>query len=182
LSQEQGSVSYLKRSELMGFIPRSTRNRAVLSISPAAELISTLNGIQVGNRRLITKHCTGIYCITTGRCYPNIHHLSEYYIMVHFWKEGETQRHGPYVSVMVTVPRHWTPQIYLAAVYTTLLYENTIYIVETVCPWASVGEKYEITSVNNVVGSFFRIKNKEVLHNKLCYGMSSVSGGSRSPT
>jgi len=162
---------------MVKFLPRSTRNRAVLMVEPSVDLLSTMNGRNVGSHRTVTTRKSHISFITTGRRYNAgiASHLHEIEIL--FWSINDGLH--PCFTIVVQIPPAWSPQLYLAAVYATIVVHSKLCIFQMENPLMHEGGPAIITTVNNVAVSYFKERSIDMLRFQLCMGLLIVVGGTQ---
>jgi len=152
-------------------VVKATRHTAMLRLHHATPLLSTLHGFDIGPRRKVTTIVPSITIISarirTAQISPGRT------LDVQFWSNAELSTQ-PSFSLLVEVPPFWTPQIHLAAIYTSLEYNEVMLIASITSPWDSSDS---ITTINDLLVSFFGIQNESELKCHVRWGLHRISGG-----
>jgi len=157
----------------MQYEPKSTRNRAVATLSQSVELLSTLNVISLGSNRQVIERKTQICCISTGRRWNTSSCNGMYEVEVLFWSKSD-KRTSRY-SIQVHLPIRWSPQFLLVAIWESVVKAHSITIFQMPNPVDHCSAGTDITTINDI--SVFFNKNLAVLEFKLAIGLASVASG-----
>jgi len=156
--------------------PRATRNIAVLDLPSAVELISMLEGLRFGTNREVTRVVERIECISTGRRIQSERNAQVDFVIVLFWSEKADEILA--FVVTVPVPHWWTSQMFLGVVYSSILSNRKICVLELQCPWSN---GVEIITINDLAVKYFMVCTEKSLRaiSLVTVGLHLVSGGTR---
>ena len=150
-------------------VVKSTRRTAVVRLYQSTTLLSTIDGQRLGLEREVTKKFYNILFVSskiasqssTSRC-----------LEIQFWTRTESRR--PCYHICIEVPHFWTPQMYLAALVTSLASSDKMVVFKAQsCLCTAV----EITTINNISSAFFGFPSHEIVIPLICPALCLVQGG-----